>query len=202
MERVTVKNDNWTDEIVAKMVAVLRNGGIVMHPTETCYGLAVDVFNEDAVRDLYRLKKMPTQKPVSIIVESIADAGRWGEIDDNTMPLIERYWPGPFTFLVPRKSLLPPYFNRGAEKVALRCPSYESLIKVVKKIGHPITTTSANLSGSPTVYEVDEFFRQMRGERLLIEPDLVIDGGKLEANPPSAIYDAQEEMVIRGEMKI
>jgi len=202
MKRFKVKGNIWSMEAEVEFLKVIQAGGIVMHPTETCYGLAVDVFNEEALTKLHMLKKMSFNKPVSIIVASIEDAERWGQIDDEAEKLMQKFWPGPYTFIVKMLNTLPPFFNRGTLKVGLRNPPIESLLKVVKKLGHPITTTSANISGKPHVYEVDPFIAQLREERIKIEPDLILDGGMLEQNEPSSIYDVVDGKILRGNIDI
>lgn len=202
MKRFKVKGNIWSIEAEAEFLKVIQGGGIVMHPTETCYGLAVDVFNEEALAKLHTLKKMAFNKPVSIIVSSIEDAKRWGEINEEAFGLMKKFWPGPYTFIVNRLATLPPFFNKGTEKVGFRNPPIESLLKIVKKIGHPITTTSANISGKPHVYEVDPFLAQLREERSRIVPDLIIDGGLLDQNEPSSIYDVVDGKVLRGKIDL
>lgn len=202
MKRLTVDFDDWGDRAVNEAASVLSKGGIVVYPTETCYGLGVDIFNQDALSKLYRLKKMPAFKPVSIVVTSINDAKRWGVFDKNDEELMKRYWPGPYTFVVKRGSTLPHFFNKGINKIGLRNPPVNDLIKIAGKIGHPITTTSANLSGRPECYEVSEFFSQLKGEHIPVDIDLVIDAGSIGENPPSTVYDCTEDVVIRGDIEI
>ena len=107
MKRLTVKGDKWGSKVEEEFVRTLEQGGIVLHPTETCYGLAVDIFNQDAVARLYQLKKMHQFKPVSVVVSGLEDARRWGDVDEGAAELMERFWPGPYTFLVNRRGALP-----------------------------------------------------------------------------------------------
>jgi len=202
MKRFKVKGNNWSIEAEAEFLKVIQAGGVVMHPTETCYGLAVDVFNEEALGKLCFLKKMSFNKPVSIIVASIEDAERWGQIDEEAEKLMQKFWPGPYTFIVKMLNALPPFFNKGTLKVGMRNPPIESLLKVVRKLGHPITTTSANISGKPHVYEVEPFLAQLREERSRIEPDLILDGGLLDENEPSSIYYIVDGKVLRGKIDL
>lgn len=202
MKRFKVNGNNWSIEAEAEFIKVIQAGGIVMHPTETCYGLAVDVFNEEALGKLCSIKKMAFNKPVSIIVASIEDAENWGQIDEEAEKLMQKFWPGPYTFIVKMLNTLPPFFNKGTLKVGMRNPPIESLLKIVKKIGHPITTTSANITGKPHVYEVEPFLAQLREERSRIEPDLILDGGMLDMNEPSSIYDVVDGKVLRGKLDI
>lgn len=202
MKRLTVQGENWGSTIEDEMVRVLNQGGIVLHPTETCYGLAVDIFNEDALRKLYMLKKMHQFKPVSIIVADKEDAKRWADVTPRAEELFDKFWPGPYTFLLNRDGSLPQFFCKGITKVGLRNPDYKSLINVVKRIGHPITTTSANLSGKLETYDINDFFTQLKTVPGSIQPDLIIDGGFIGIQEPSSIYDTVEEVVVRGDMKV
>lgn len=202
MKRLTVKGDKWGTTVEEEVVRVLEQGGIVLHPTETCYGLAVDIFNEEAIAKLYQIKKMNQFKPVSVIVCDCDDAKRWGDVDDRAFELMTRFWPGPYTFIVNRNGALPQFFNKSNNKVGMRNPKYESLINIVKKLGHPITTTSANLSGKPETYDTQDFFTQYKSNPMPFEPDLIIDGGFIGVQEPSAVYDCVDEQVLRGDVDV
>jgi tRNA threonylcarbamoyl adenosine modification protein (Sua5/YciO/YrdC/YwlC family) len=202
MKRLTVQGENWGIKVEEEMVNVLKQGGVVLHPTETCYGLAVDIFNEEALKKLYALKIMREFKPVSIIVIDKEDAGSWAEITSKAEELFDKFWPGPYTFLLNRKKTLPQFFNRGIQKVGLRNPAYKSVLNVVKKLDHPITTTSANVSGKAETYDINDFFTQLKSISSSFQPDLVIDGGFLGINEPSSVYDVVDNIVLRGDIKI
>ena len=202
MKRLTVKGENWGSTVEEEMVRTLQQGGVVLHPTETCYGLAVDIFNEEALQKLYKLKRMHQFKPVSIIVTDKEDAKRWAEVDSRAEELLDKFWPGPYTFLLKRDGSLPQFFCKGISKVGLRNPAYESLLNVVKKVGHPITTTSANLSGKLETYDINDFFTQLKTISGSLQPDLIVDGGFIGVQEPSSIYDIVEEIVVRGDIEV
>jgi len=202
MKRLTVQGENWGIKVEEEMVNVLKHGGVVLHPTETCYGLAVDIFNEEALKKLYALKIMREFKPVSIIVVDKEDAGNWADITSKAEELFDKFWPGPYTFLLNRKKTLPQFFNRGIQKVGLRNPAYKSVLNVVKKLDHPITTTSANVSGKAETYDINDFFTQLKSISSSFQPDLVIDGGFLGINEPSSVYDVVDDIVLRGDIKV
>jgi L-threonylcarbamoyladenylate synthase len=169
------------ESYVLEATKVLHGGGVVAHPTETCYGLAVDIFQKKAIEDLYRMKQMPLTKPVSILIRDIEDARRYGEFSDKAIALAVKYWPGPLTIIVPRTSLLPKWVNPGVESVGFRMSSNKRTRELVERFGGPLTTTSANVSGLPQAYAVSDFDAQD------MKPDYVIDGGRIGKTPPSTI---------------
>ena len=189
------------NQVVAEAVDVLRAGGVVMHPTETCYGFAVDVANPQALEKLYKLKGRDAGKPVSIMVVDLEMAKKYGEFSPKALELAKNYWPGPLTILVPRSLNLPENFNKGHEFVGIRCPDHEFSRELVKSFGFPITTTSANLSGEAPLYEVE-----LGGfGELADEIGLVIDGGEIPLNKPSTIVKVvggNVEVIRQGNLEI
>lgn len=172
-------------DVIKEAVAVLRGGGVVMHPTETCYGLAADVFNKKALDELYRLKGMPLDKPVSILVDSLAMAEEYGIFSDKAIELAREYWPGPLSILVPRKRALPAYFNPDNDFVSIRFSAMEFCTKMVDALGHPVTTTSANKFSEPELY----FPEPIEGI------DLLIDAGEINKNKPSTIVKVDGDLL-------
>ena len=173
------------NSVVEKTADVLREGGLVMHPTETCYGLAVDVFNEDALRKLYEAKGMPADKPVSILVDGLEMAREFGVFSNKASELAEKYWPGALSILVPRTEKLPKFLNPGSEFVSMRISSMEFCRDIVSKLGRPVSTTSANKFGEPELY----FAEDIEGV------DLLVDAGEIEKNKPSTIVKVEGEEV-------
>jgi len=170
---------------------ILKNGGLVMHPTETCYGLAVDIFNEKALEKLYKVKGRDAEKPVSILVDSLGMAMEYGIFSEKALELAHEYWPGALSIVVPRKKELPDFLNKGEEFVSIRFSSESFITDVVKTFGGPITTTSANLAGMPPLYEVD--LDQLGKE--VDQIDLVVEGGVLSQNKPSTLVRVEGDHV-------
>lgn len=162
---------------LVKVSAVLESGGLIMHPTETCYGLAVDVFNPLALEKLYRVKQMPGDKPVSILVDSLEMARKYGDFSARALELAQKYWPGPLSIVVPRTVALPGFVNPNEAFVSIRCSSLPFCMAMVGSLGRPVTTTSANISGQPEFYVPQEVFGV----------DLLVDAGQLPLNKPSTI---------------
>lgn len=184
MRKIGIENTNT----VESAIAVLRLGGIVLHPTETCYGLAVDVFNKKALEKLYTVKGMERNKPLSVLVSGLEMALKYGEFSEKALKLAKKYWPGPLSIVVPRKNL-PEFFNIGDEFVSFRCSSNDFCMSMVEKFGSPVVTTSANRAGLPQLYSADgveDAFGQFANEI-----DLVVNGGRIERNKPSTIVKVE-----------
>mgnify|MGYP003953909565 CR=1 FL=1 len=175
-----MKTININDKNLYKTVnKVLWDGGVVMHPTETCYGLAVDVFNKSALKKLYELKEMSTDKPVSILIDSVGMAQEFGLFSDKAFDLASEYWPGPLSILVPRSKELPDFLNEDNDFVSMRHSSMDFCMNMVEEFGRPVTTTSANKTTESQLYLPDA--SSLKGV------DLLVDGGEIKSNKPSTI---------------
>ncbi len=181
MEKIKIIDEN----ALSRAVEVLRSGGVVMHPTETCYGLAVDIFNEGALEKLYKLKGRDADKPLSILVDGFGMAQEYGLFSEKANELAQKYWPGALSILVPRKRDLPEFLNKEHDFVSIRYSSDSFSMEMIKGFGGPITTTSANRSGGEPLYVAEG----------LEGVDLVIDGGEIFTNKPSTIVKVDGESV-------
>jgi len=181
MEKININDAN----AVSRVVEILRGGGVVMHPTETCYGLAVNVRDEGALRKLYRLKGRDANKPLSILVDGFGMAGECGVFSEKAYDLARKYWPGPLSIVVPRGKVLPGFFNEGEGFVAIRHSSDEFSTRMVREFGGPVTTTSANKSGGEPLYRAED----------LEGVDLIVDGGKISKNKPSTVVEVEGDSV-------
>lgn len=179
-------------EVLEKAVNVLRSGGVIVHHTDTCYGFACDVANESAVEKLYSLKNMPRTKPTSMLVNSVEMALEYGDFSGKGIELVEKYWPGALTVIVPRTSNLPDFFNLGIDNVGMRWPNHQFCVELVKGVGGPIATTSANISGQDEVYRIEDLLMQV-GEGSVI--DLIVDAGEQVKNRPSTIVGVEGEQM-------
>ncbi|MEK7523830.1 MAG: L-threonylcarbamoyladenylate synthase [Patescibacteria group bacterium] len=172
---------------LSKALSALQSGQVIAHATETCYGFACDIFNEEALERLYQLKQMPCSKPVSILVGDLKMAKKFGIFSKKALDLAKKHWPGPLTIVLERKKSLPKFLNPGHKTVGIRVPKHALSLELVRKFGSPLTTTSANISTKPSPYSVSAIKAQFKKEQL--KPDFMIDSGRLPRNPPSTIVD-------------
>lgn len=174
--------------MIAQAVKVLKEGGIVAHPTDTCYGLAVDVFNETALNRLFSVKGMDSTKPVSVLVSSLAEARTYGVFSKMALRIGHEFWPGPLTLVVPRTEKVPAFLNPGASDIGLRVVHTPLVVALFKAFGGPVTTTSANRHGALTPYSVEE---------ISMEPDLILDVGALPSDEkPSTVIRIEGKQAV------
>lgn len=187
------------NEQIRNAVKILHEGGVVAHATETCYGLAADIFQKKSLDRLYALKKMPLDKPVSVLVRDLEEAQRYGEFSGEALKLALKYWPGPLTIIVPRTAALPSLVNYGHPTVGFRVSSNKKTRQLLEAFGGPLTTTSANVHTEPQAYSVQEMLDQG------LVPDFVLDSGRIGENPPSTIVEVIGEgvkIIRQGEIKL
>jgi len=173
------------DPAILEAAEILLAGGLVAFPTETVYGLGADGLNPQAVAGIYAAKGRPATNPVILHVDGLASAkaltSHW---PSEATALVERYWPGPLTLVLPASERVPAIVRAGGPTVALRCPAHPIAQALIKAVGRPLAAPSANRSQqlSPTLAE---HVASSLGEAV----DLILDGGPTEAGLESTILD-------------
>ncbi|MGC1424453.1 MAG: L-threonylcarbamoyladenylate synthase [Terracidiphilus sp.] len=167
------------------MVSCLRKGDVVAMPTDTFYGLAVDPVNLHAVENIYRIKSRQKQKPLSLLIASLAQAYELARDSDPMLDkLADRFWPGPLTIIVRAGTKLPLRSTANTGNVALRIPDSAIPRTVVERFGLPITATAANLQGASECTHA-ACVRDQIGDRI----PLIVDGGPTGRAQPTTIVD-------------
>lgn len=165
---------NDTTNSVHLAVQILRKGGIISLPTDTVYGLAVDVTNSTAINNIYNVKCRDLSKPLAICVNNVSEVTKWGDTDELPNNLLNQLLPGPITILLNRRKSLNLDLNPGVMKIGIRVPgpNHKAFVRrVVSALGHPIALTSANPSHEPNCVMIEEF------NELWPFLDVVFDGG-------------------------
>ena len=181
-------------EAISSAVQLLRDGEIVALPTETVYGLAADALNESAVIKIFAAKNRPRFDPLIVHLPDAARIDEVAIIDRSIRKQFERlsakYWPGPLTFILPRRSIVPDVVTAGLETVAVRISSHPLFAVIVRDFGSPIAAPSANRFGriSPTTAA------HVREELEGLIP-LIIDGGPTEYGIESTIIALRNDRI-------
>ena len=197
----TVKNGDSAVEIA---VSVLENGGLVIYPTETTYGIGADATNPEAVRRLIEYKKRPFGKPFSIAVTNYNMAKKYAVLNDTAKKLYKKFLPGPVTIVSTGKHVLAQGVESEIGTIGIRMPDYPLVIEIVKKLGKPITATSANASYKKRPYKIEDILENTsEKQKKLI--NLAIDFGELPHNEPSTVIDTTLDDVVvlrQGEIQV
>jgi L-threonylcarbamoyladenylate synthase len=173
---------------IERAARILEQGGLVAFPTETVYGLGADAESPVAVAKIYAAKGRPSNHPVIVHISADADAGYWtSSVSSEARRLIDTFWPGPLTLILPRAMHIPDAVSGGQTSIGLRCPSHpvaQALLAIFKKGHGGIAAPSANKFGhvSPTTAQHvrDEFGTEL---------DCILDGGQSEVGIESTILD-------------
>jgi len=178
-------------EAVEMASGVINRSGVIAYPTETFYGLGVKFDDSEALKKLYGMKHRPPEKALPLIIGNMRSL----ELIASSIPgsaekLIEKFWPGPLTLLLPARSDVSEFITAGTGKIAVRIPGESFALDLARSLEFPITATSANISGMPPADNADAVLRYF-GDVL----DLIIDCGKTPGGRPSTIVDASEEKI-------
>lgn len=172
--------------LVSEVVQVLKEGGLIVAPTDTVYGLLVDATNEQAVKKLIQLKNRPIGKPISVFVSSLSMLHEYVFAEGGNN--LEALLPGSYTVVLPSKHKVSRLLESESGTLGVRYIDNEFITNLVAQFGSPVTATSANLAGKPPHYSVQSFLASLpKSKEHLI--DLVIDGGKLPHRLPSTVLD-------------
>ena len=167
----------------------ILSGGLVAFPTESFYGLAVNSFDEKAVKRLFQVKKRKSDQPILLLIPSIESLDQYvRNIPEVAYKLIERFWPGGLTLIFQAASNISPLLSAGTGKTGVRLSSHPVAAALVKSIGIPITGTSANISGQSPCSTADQVL-----ESLGHSVDLILDGGSTEGKAGSTLLDVTKD---------
>jgi tRNA threonylcarbamoyl adenosine modification protein (Sua5/YciO/YrdC/YwlC family) len=191
-----IYEDNPNEVAIKKVVEVLKNGGLIIYPTDTVYGLGCDITNARALEKVAKIKGIKLEKAnLSFICSDLSHISDYvKQIDTATFKLLKRALPGPYTFILPGNNNLPKVF-KNKKTVGIRVPDNNIIRAIVKELGNPIISTS--------IHDEDEVLEYSTDPELIFEKwenqiELVIDGGYGD-NVPSTMIDlsGNEPEVIR-----
>lgn len=179
-------------EALEEAVRILREGGVVAHATETCYGLACDLRNPAAVAKLFAIKQRPDNQPVSALFVSLEEAQTFLEWNEIAAQLAANHLPGPLTVILKQRHdapcILHPKPNADPDAtIGMRISPHPTAVALVRMFGAPLSTTSANVHGKPNPYSTEDL-RMQFGDRNST-PDMILDDGTLEENDASTVVD-------------
>ncbi len=175
---------------IEEAIVVLKRGDLVAIPTETVYGLAADASSESAVARIYEVKGRPLDHPVIVHISGAEYLGNWAASAPSwAQLLIEAYWPGPLTLVLPRAKGVGDWVTGGQETVGLRFPNHPIALEVIRQSGLGIAAPSANRFGGVSPTSAQAVLEDL-GPYLTPGRDLILDGGPCKVGVESTIVDA------------
>ncbi|MBQ2831776.1 L-threonylcarbamoyladenylate synthase [Methanobrevibacter sp.] len=182
MKVLKTSNDEMDEKIISEAIDVLADGGVVLYPTDTVYGLGANIFDNKAVKRVFNLKQRSFLKPLSILVSDVNAINLVAKVSIAQKEIINSHLPGPYTFILNKRKIVPRVVTSGSMYVGVRVPDNQIACRLASIF--PITTTSANISDEDVLSNPSEILEQLN-----CDVDLVIDVGDLKSNHASKIID-------------
>lgn len=182
---VKVDPENIDYEVIKEAAKIINEGGTVVFPTETVYGIGADALNDEAVDKIFRAKGRPQDNPLIVHISSFDELNDLAsEIPERAKILADKFWPGPMTMILNKKDALSDKITAGLDTAAIRLPSNEIALALIKESKKPIAAPSANTSGKPSPTEVSHVIEDLMGK-----VDMIIDGGSTYIGLESTVVD-------------
>lgn len=192
---IHIHPDNPPQRLIEQVVECLRNGGIIIYPTDTIYGLGCSIYQPKAIEQIARIKNINPQKvQLSFVCSSLSDLSKYArQTDTPTYRMLKQYLPGPYTFILPASKEVPKLLQSKKSTIGLRIPDNKIALAISETLGHPVL--SASLPGEMVEDYTDPEIIKDKFDKLV---DIVIDGG-VGGMKPSTILDltGDEPVLVR-----
>ena len=174
---------------LSRVLDALNNGDIVVYPTDTLYALGVDIYNEKAIRRVFKVKKRPLDNPLPVAVSNLSCVEKIAYVNNTARKLAEYFLPGPLTLILNKKNIIPDVVTCGLKKVAVRISNNMLALNLLSSYG-PLTVTSANIHGK----KVPEIISDIKSQFDISDIKVYLDSGRLKGLP-STIVDVSENNI-------
>ena len=171
--------------VLKKVVNAMKRGGIIIYPTETCYGIGGDATNPKSIEKIYKIKGRDLSKPIPILVSSLNMIKKYGIATKNVETLIKKFMPGPLSIIIKKRA---PISNLNQNSVSFRISSHPIASVLVKLLKKPMTTTSANISGQNPMFEIKKIIGCFENK-----VDIILNFGNLPKTKMSTCVDMTNE---------
>ncbi|MBU1095725.1 MAG: threonylcarbamoyl-AMP synthase [Ignavibacteriae bacterium HGW-Ignavibacteriae-2] len=167
---------------INKAIEVLKEGGVIIYPTDTVYGLGCDIFNHEALQRIYSIKNEAESKLFSFICSDLKDISKYAKVSDYAYKNMKKLLPGPYTFVLPAAREVPKKLLTKRNTVGIRIPDHQIAITLAKELGHPIISTSVTTRKGQLIYEPLEIQAIFNAQ-----VDLMLAAGPLNGQPSSIV---------------
>ena len=179
---------NCNDEGIRKSVEIIENGGVIIFPTDTVYGIGCNPYDANAVKKIYEIKSREKIKSLPVLVSSIEIVKQISIIDEFTEKIIKKYWPGPLTLILKLKDKNLKKSLNLEDKIAVRIPNSLCTLKLLNKC-NLLVGTSANVSGDSSFTDPQECMKNVK------KYDVFVDGGTITSKGESTIIEIENEKI-------
>jgi L-threonylcarbamoyladenylate synthase len=179
---------NCNDEGIRKSVEIIENGGVIIFPTDTVYGIGCNPYDANAVKKIYQIKSREKTKSLPVLASSIEIVKQITIIDEFTEKIVKKYWPGPLTLILKLKDKNLKKSLNLEDKIAVRIPNSVCTLKLLNKC-NLIVGTSANVSGDSSFTDPQECMKNVKNY------DVFVDGGTITSKGESTIIEIENEKI-------
>ncbi len=192
---VSINPMNPQMRLIDKVVDCLKNGGVIAYPTDTYYGIGCDIMNKKAIERVYAIKRRDKSKPFSFICSDLKHISDYAKVSNSAYRTLKRCLPGPYTFIFEGSKMVPKIMLTKRRTAGIRVPDNQICMAIIKALGNPVISTSANLPDGEPMSEA-----WMIEEAFPSQIDMVIDGGSVPNRPSSVIslIDDEPEILREG----
>lgn len=190
-----IHDTNPQMRLIRKAAEVLSDGGIVVYPTDTAYGMGCDLFNKRGIEKIYEIKRRSKGQPFSFICADLSDISNYAAVTNYAYKIMKRLLPGPYTFILGASRVVPKILLPKRKEVGIRIPDNEICLSLVREFGGPIISTTVRLPGEEILTDPEVI-----EEKLRHSVDLVIAGGILppELSTVVSLVDDLPEVIREG----
>jgi tRNA threonylcarbamoyl adenosine modification protein (Sua5/YciO/YrdC/YwlC family) len=192
---LSINGQNPQMRLIKKATDVLRDGGVIIYPTDTVYGLGCDLSNKKGIERIYEIKRRNKKRPLSFVCSDLKHISQYALVTDYAYKTMKRFLPGPYTFILEASRLVPKMILPKRPTTGIRVPANEICLALIRELGQPIISTSVQTLegedlGNPAI--INEYFGRI--------VDLIIDGGTIVPEPSSIIslVDDTIEVIRKG----
>lgn len=183
---------------IDKIVDVLNDGGIVITPTDTIYGIMGDALNEDVIKKIFDIKKRPLNKPLLLLMNSFEMVMEYTvEISEKERNLIYRFWPGLVTFILKKNRKVNNLITSGNDTVGIRIPDNKDLLEIISRLNRPVISTSANITGTEVITSTELIEKD-----LIDNIDYIEDGGEVDNVSSTIVKVENNELIVLRDGKL
>lgn len=188
---LSINTQNPQMRLIKKAVDILRDGGVIIYPTDTVYGLGCDLSNKRGIEKIYEIKRRNKKQPLSFICSDLKHISQYAKVTDYAYKTMKRFLPGPYTFVLEASRLVPKIILPKRPTTGIRVPDNNICLTMVRELGQPIISTSVKTAngenlGNPRI--IEEYWGKL--------VDLIIDGGSINPEPSSVISLVDDEIEV------